>query len=176
MGSPSCSSSGRVDMPIYYLDTSAVMKRYMPELGSEVVEELFDGPTESESLTTSYLTVLEANSAATRLLGGNVISRRDHRRILGQLSRDMRDRGVTVIPVRNELVEEAVTTIRAYSLRALDALHFTSAELAGRNSSDGQNLYMVSADREILEACQAHGILTLDPQAGDALSRLRTLR
>lgn len=163
-------------MPIYYLDTSAVMKRYIPEIGSEVVEELFDGLTESESLTTSYLTVLEANSVATRLLGGNVISRRDYQRILGQFARDMRSPGVTVIPVRNELVEEAVATVRAYSLRALDALHFTSATLVSRNSSDSQNLYMVSADREILGACHAYGISTLDPQAGDALSRLRILR
>lgn len=172
-------------MPIYYLDTSAVMKRYVPELGSEVVEELFDGLTESESLTTSYLseslttsylTVLEANSAATRLLGGNVINQRDYQRILGQLTRDMRSPGVTVIPVRNELVEEAVATVRTYSLRALDALHFTSAVLASRNSSDGQNLFMVTADRELMEACEAHGISTLNPQAGDALSRLRILR
>ena len=45
-------------MPIYYLDTSAVMKRYIPEIGSDVVEELFEELTNSEVLTTSYLTVL----------------------------------------------------------------------------------------------------------------------
>lgn len=163
-------------MSIYYLDTSAVMKRYIPEFGSEVVEELFEGLTESESLTTSYLTVLEANSAATRLWGGHIISQRDYRRILGQLIRDMRSHGVTVIPVRNELVAEAVAAVRTYSLRALDALHFTSAVAADRNSSNGQNLYMVNADREILEACEADGIPTLNPQSDDALDRLRSIR
>ena len=163
-------------MLIYYLDTSAVMKRYIPEAGSEVVEELFEGLTESESLTTSYLTVLEANSVATRLLGGNLISRIDYRRILGLLARDLRVHSVTVVPVRNELVAEAVVTVREYSLRALDALHFTSAMTAGRNSSHGQNLYMVSSDREILQACEVRGILTLDPQSDDALDRLRSIR
>ena len=163
-------------MPIYYLDTSAIMKRYIPESGSEMVEELFDGLTGSESLSTSYLTVLEANSAATRLLGGRLINQIDYQRILGQLTRDIRTHGVTVIPVRNELVTEAIATVQIYSLRTLDALHFTSALVASRNSSNGKSLYVVSADREILEACEVRGIATLNPQSDDALDRLRSIR
>ena len=162
-------------MPIYYLDTSAVMKRYKTEPGSDVVEELFDGLTDSEILATSYLTMLEVNSAATRLLKGYVITPRIYQRILDQLARDIAYDELRVVPVQNELLDQAVGVAREYSLRSLDAIHFISA-IASRELLSGENLYMVSADREIIVACQAYGIPALNPQAGDALDRLRSLR
>lgn len=44
---------------------------YKSEKGSEVVKELFDGRGSSELLVTSYLSVLEVNSVAARLLKGD---------------------------------------------------------------------------------------------------------
>ena len=162
-------------MPIYYLDTSAIMKRYKSEIGSNVVEELFTGLTGSEFLITSQLTVLEANSVVARHLGGPSIMRREYRTMRERLIRDMRDYQVTIIPVQSELVAEAANTVFDYPLRTLDALHFTSAVMIVTELRD-QDIYMVSADREIIEACEAYGILTLDPSDADALNRLRSLR
>ena len=162
-------------MPIYYLDTSAVMKRYKSEIGSNVVEELFMGLTGSEFLITSQLTVLEANSVAARHLEGPAIMRREYRTMRERFIRDMRDYQVTIIPVQSELVAEAANTVFDYPLRTLDALHFTSAVMVVRELR-GQDIYMVSADREIIAACEAYRILTLDPSDADALNRLRSLR
>ena len=162
-------------MPIYYLDTSAVMKRYKSEIGSNVVEELFMGLTSSEFLITSQLTVLEANSVVARHLEGPAIIRREYRTMRERLIRDMRDYQVTIIPVQSELVAEAASAVFDYPLRTLDALHFTSAVMLVRELR-GQDIYMVSADREIIEACDAYGILTLDPSDADSLNRLRSLR
>lgn len=162
-------------MPIYYLDTSAIMKRYKSEIGSEVVEELFVRLTGSEFLITSQLTVLEANSVAARHLEGPATIGREYRTMRERFIRDMRDYQVTVIPVQSELVAEAVNTVFDYPLRTLDALHFTSAVMLERELH-GQDIYMVSADREIIEACEAYGILTLDPSDADALNQLRSLR
>lgn len=162
-------------MPIYYLDTSAIMKRYKSEIGSEVVEELFVGLTDSEFLITSQLTVLEANSVVARHLEGPATIRREYRTMRERFIRDMRDYQVTIIPVQSELVAEAVNTVFNYPLRTLDALHFTSAVMLERELRD-QDIYVVSADREIVEACEAYGISTLDPGDADALNRLRSLR
>ena len=138
-------------MPIFYLDTSAIMKRYIPETGSDVLRELFEGLTDSDELTTSYLTLLEVNSTTTRLLRGRVITQSDYQRIQDRLNRDIINYGITLIPVRNELVDGAISVARRYSLRSLDALHFTSAT-ASERPLDTQNLYMVSADRELIAA------------------------
>ena len=51
----------------------------------------------------------------------------------------------------------------------------TSAVMLEKELHD-QDIYMVSADREIIEACEAYGISTLDPGDADALNRLRSLR
>ena len=162
-------------MTVYYLDTSALMKRYRPEAGSDVVGELFEGLVDSEALTTSQLTVLEANSAAGRLLEGREITRDEYQRMLERLDSDIAYYDITVTPVENELVIEATGIVREYSLRTLDALHFTSAVIVSR-ALDNQDLCMVSADREVIEASESYGIPTLDPQDGDALSRLGALR
>ena len=135
------------------------MKRYKSEIGSNVVEELFVGLTGSEFLITSQLTVLEANSVVARHLEGPAMVRREYRTMRERLIQDMNDYQVTVIPVRSELVAEAANTVFDYPLRTLD-----------------QDICMVSADREIIEACEAYGILTLDPSDADALNRLRSLR
>ena len=163
-------------MPIYYLDTSALMKRYVPEEGSDVVRELFEGLTDSDALIISQLAILEMNSAATRLLESRQTTQREYQRMLNQFERDIDYYDFTIMPVRNELVISAIDVVREYSLRALDALHFTSATIIARLTSDNQNLVMVSADGKLLEACESYGILVLDPISDDALSRMRSLR
>ncbi len=162
-------------MPIYYLDTSALMKRYWTEDGSDVVAELFEGLEDSDALGTSQLTVLEMNSALARFLESRQTTREEYQRMLDQFARDIDDYDFTVTPVHNELVIEAVSVVREYSLRALDALHFTSAIVVSELPGN-QDLYMVSADRRIIEACGKYGMPVLDPIADDALGRLRSLR
>lgn len=162
-------------MPIYYLDTSALMKRYWTEIGSDVVAELFEGLDDSDALITSQLTVLEMNSALARLLESRQMAHREYQGILERLTQDIDYYGFTVMSVPDELFSEAIGVVREYSLRALDALHFASA-IASNGLSSGQELYMVSADRKIVEACNRYGMLILDPIADDALARLRTLR
>ena len=162
-------------MPIYYLDTSALMKRYWTETGSDVVTELFEGLGNSDALATSQLTALEMNSALARLLESRQMDLGEYQRVLDRLARDIDDYVFTVMPVHNELITEAISIVRRYSLRALDALHFTSA-IAANELPGNQNLYMVSADRKIIEACVKHGMPVLDPIEDDALGRLRSLR
>ncbi len=162
-------------MPIYYLDTSALMKRYWTEPGSDVVAELFEGLEDSDALATSQLTVLEMNSALARLLESRQMAQREYRGILERFTQDIDYYGFTVMSVPNELFSTAIGIVREYSLRALDALHFASA-IASSGLSSGQKLYMVSADRKIVEACDRYGMPILDPIADDAFSQLRSLR
>ena len=94
---------------------------------------------------------------------------------LERFTQDIDYYGFTVMSVPNELFSAAISVVREYSLRALDALHFASA-IASNGLSSGQELYMVSADRKMVEACDRYGMLILDPIADDALSQLRSLR
>ena len=140
------------------------------------MEELFDGLADSDELATSYLTLLEMNSTATRLLKGSVITPSYYQRTLNQFALDISDYDFTLVPVQNELIDRTIGIANEYSLRSLDAMHFTSMLVASSLSSGDQDIYMVSADRELIAACDAHGILTLNPQSYDARDRLASLR
>ena len=152
------------------------MKRYIPEPGSNVVIELFERLTDSETLVTSYLTFLEVSSTTARLFKGRAITRSEYQRTLNQFSQDVSNYGFTLIPVQNRLIDRSTGIAREYFLRSLDVLHFVSAMVASEMSSVGQELYMVSADRELITACESYGIPALNPLSNDALDRLRTLR
>ena len=94
------------------------MKRYIPEIGSDVVEELFEELTSSEVLTTSYLTVLEVNSTVMRLLKGRIITQSDYQRILDRFALDIPNYDISVMPVQNELVDDAIGMVKRFSLRS----------------------------------------------------------
>ena len=84
-------------MSFYYIETSALLKKYGTEKGSEVVVELFNGKLESEVFATSYLTVLEVASVVTRMSRARTLPTRAYRAILANLAKDMDD----VIEVRS---------------------------------------------------------------------------
>lgn len=55
-------------MALFYLDTSAIVKRYRTEVGTELVEALFNERLPTDELTSSFLAVLEVTSVVHRLL------------------------------------------------------------------------------------------------------------
>ena len=47
----------------YFLETGALFKRYQPERGSELVDELYDGKLPDEVFLTSQFTLVETKAA-----------------------------------------------------------------------------------------------------------------
>ena len=47
-------------MPVYYLDTSAIVKRYLEEQGTEVMDRLLDDTGPHNSFYTSWLSILDS--------------------------------------------------------------------------------------------------------------------
>lgn len=162
-------------MTIYYLETSAWLKRYKSESGSEVVRELFDQKQAGETFVTSHLSVLEVNSVAARLLKGGVIRQEHYRRMLGTFIQELSTYDVIVLPVHSTLVSESIELVQRHPLRAADALQFAMALRASRQAGN-EPFYVVSADREIGEACLGRQVSLLDPEAASALDQLHALR
>lgn len=57
-------------MPVYYLDTSAIVKRYRNEPGTEAIDRLFDSPQPDPQFYISFITILELTSSILRLVKG----------------------------------------------------------------------------------------------------------
>jgi predicted nucleic acid-binding protein len=82
-------------VPRFYLDTSAILKKYLPEKGSEVVHEIYkDSSLTLRSVTTyiriltSYIGVIESLGLAGRLHNSRTIRKQAYRTLVANMMRD----------------------------------------------------------------------------------------
>ncbi len=143
-------------MAVYYLETSALIKRYRSEKGTGVVDGVFEDKLEHDVLTTSYFTVLEVVSVATRLLRGSFIRLGSYRRLLATFMRDVRE--VMVLqPVSEPVLSEAIDLTMTHGLRAPDAVHLATA-VSIRVSLSELPLVFVASDARLKAAAEASGL------------------
>lgn len=160
-------------MPLYYLDTSALLKRYRTETGTDVLDAIFSARTQNEFFITSHFTSVEVESVAARALKGRLLSKKAQRVLLSLFAADL-EHLLIVLPVSTALLSEAAEAARHYSLRAGDALHLASALRAKQASA--AELVFVASDKELVEASGTAGFSVLDPEDEDAMPTLLNLR
>jgi predicted nucleic acid-binding protein len=161
-------------VPVYYLETSALVKKYRTERGTEVVAELFQHKRGSDVFVTSYFTVVEITSVATRLLRGGALTSQAYQVIMGNLSRDMRET-VRLHAVSDSVLSESIRLTQDHALRAPDAIHVATA-LGVRAGIPGHPFYFLGSDTRLNTACQSSGLLVLDPEEANSLEALRNFR
>jgi uncharacterized protein len=108
---------------ILYLDTSALVKLYAAEAGSEVVRRAVAG---SELIATSLIAYAEARSALARKCRSGEITRAALKKLRQEFERDWAR--LHVLPVDQALVLKAGDLTEEHALRAFDALHLATAD------------------------------------------------
>ena len=158
-------------MTVFYLDTSALVKRYRTEQGTEVVEELLADPSPEDRFFICFLSIIEMTSGVLRLARGSQLREDTANRILARFRLDVREL-FRVWPLNEQLAADAVAVAERHKLRAGDAIHLAAAQqIAG--AASGTQVVMVSSDRELVDAAQASGLAPLDPQAGDSAAKVK---
>ncbi|MGB9825990.1 MAG: type II toxin-antitoxin system VapC family toxin [Desulfofundulus sp.] len=107
---------------ICYLDTSALVKLYVQEQGSEIVHKLVD---EASVVATSKVAYAEARAALARGLRDGYLEEKDHRQAVAALQNDWPK--YLVIEVLDPLILLAGELAEKYHLRGFDAIHLASA-------------------------------------------------
>ena len=110
-----------------YLDTSALVKLYILEEGTEAVRIAVEG---TGLVVTSAIAYVEARAAFARLRREGALSAGHHRRTTRDLDTDW-PRYLT-IEVVTPIIREAARLAEAHRLRAYDAVHLASAAAAHR--------------------------------------------
>src|SRR6266576_2494494 len=113
-------------MPVFYLDASAIVKRYRAESGTAVVDELLTRPRPTDEFLTSFFSVLEVTAAILRLALSRQLDDFYARQILARFRQDRRDR-LGVLPLDNTVVVTAISVVERYRLRSGDAIHLATA-------------------------------------------------
>ena len=110
-----------------YVDTSALVKRYLQEPGSDTFDAFF---LSQAPLGISRLTVIEMRCALARRRRANQVSPELEAQVLGEFRLDMQDGALIVVPFSEDdltLAYHLMDEVRAVPLRTLDALHLAVA-------------------------------------------------
>ena len=159
-------------MAEFYLDTSALLKRYRTEAGTDFVREPFDSRRPNDRIVTSTFTLLEATVLA-RLAKGRVIRRRSYDSLMSRLYVDA-EADLVVANIDDATLSDATRLAIKHALTAGDAIQLaTATKLA---SSLAEDFTMITADDELVTAALSEGLTCLNPNADSSLESLRALR
>ncbi len=141
-----------------YFDASALVKRYVDEWGRRDVLQLL----RRYNVVTSAIVPIELRSALRRRVSEGTL---DESRAPGILKRMAAERGLwAMVEVSHEVLAGAEALVATHPLRALDAIHVTSAQLfASRIALP--DLVFVSADVRQTTAAAALGMTTRQIEA-----------
>lgn len=152
-------------MVIYFFDTSAIVKRYASEIGSNWVQSITD-PASGSLIYLARITEVEVVSAITRRLREGSLSASDAALGITTFRQDFLHH-YRVIEIMAELTNRAVSIVQVYALRAYDAVQLASAlEInAERIALGAPPLTLISADAALNTAAIAEGLAVDDPNA-----------
>jgi predicted nucleic acid-binding protein len=137
---------------IHYLDTSALVKRYVSEPGSVSVRPLF----RTKDVATSRIAYAEIAATMARLVREGALTESARDAILARLDADFA--ALTIVEIRAALVRRVPSLVARRPLRGYDAVHLTSA-LALRDR--GVAVTFWAADAVLVDAARAEGLRTM---------------
>lgn len=146
-------------MASVYLDTSALIKRYIEEEGTAQVIALTKNAGSAQVIILD-IALLESRSAVRRRERQGDISDSDADRILKQIEEDASS-SFLLQPSTSAVMEEAARLIDRHPLRAYDALQLAGCLVARRGVTGP--LRFVCADARLCEAAGLEGLTVLNP-------------
>jgi predicted nucleic acid-binding protein len=148
---------------IYFLDTSALLKRYVEEEGSTYIRQLLTRP--DLSFHQSFLTPLDMTSALYRRHRAGFLSNPELIQILNAYTAHTQDRYATILH-SDKLMNLAATLIACHPLRSLEAIQLAAAlTLQSTFPPNASPFTFVSADDRLLAIAQLENLLTDNPNA-----------
>jgi predicted nucleic acid-binding protein len=143
---------------VTYLDTSALVKRFVFEAGSGEVQSLLTGDDPVASATIAYA---ELYSAMTRRHREGVLTQLQYRLACKRFERDWL--ALVKVELGVEVLSSARSLIQRHGLRAFDAIHLASA--LGLQAAANERVTFVAADQRLVQAAAGEGLATVNPEA-----------
>jgi predicted nucleic acid-binding protein len=147
----------------YFFDSSALVKAYIAEAGTNWVRTILDDP--QHRITISALAEVEVTSALTRRFNEGDLTRPELDQAYDELSQDCAT--YLLVDVTGQILDAAVGNARQYSLRAYDAVQLASA-VAVRTAllatqGNAVEFILVSADNDLNDAARLEALEVDDP-------------
>lgn len=148
----------------YYLDSSALVKRYAVETGTGWIRTLCEQP--ETVIAVALVSLVEVAAAVAGKRRGGLMDQATSDAILGDLKADA-VLLYALLDVDQYVVDEAIELTRRRRLRGYDAIHLACALRLNRALADNDlpPLILVAADDDLLNAAQAEGLETENPNS-----------
>jgi predicted nucleic acid-binding protein len=149
----------------FFLDGSALAKRYTPEPGSALVDHLF------ASINPNRLYAL--NVGVAEVVSVIVRKRNDGRMSVASAAQALVNLGPEIlfsttfnkVELPNSLMLGAISFIDSHSINSTDAIVLRVAlDLADRFRQSGDDLALIASDTRLLNAAGAEGLATFNPE------------
>ncbi|CAN5855640.1 type II toxin-antitoxin system VapC family toxin [soil metagenome] len=148
----------------YYADSSALVKRHIPEIGSAWIEQEFDAAS-GNTVISAKITVIEVLSAMNRRRREADISQTEYEKFSGDFLAFV-ENDYKIFELTDAVLLEAQRLLENYPLRAGDAIQLASAWLANSQLQSAKlpALIFLASDVRLLSAAKDEGLQTDDPQ------------
>jgi predicted nucleic acid-binding protein len=150
-------------MTVYFFDSSALVKRYVAEIGSAWVMSLCN-PTLKNTVFIAAITAVEITAAISRRSRGGNITPDDAKTVYSQLKIDLQSE-YQVIEITDTIINFAMALAEKHGLRGYDAVQLAAAK-AINNLCIANSLHpltFISADQELNNAAVKEGLVVDNP-------------
>lgn len=150
-------------MKCYYLDASALVKRYVDEQGSNWIRAIMRSEAET-LLFTSRMTIVEVISAFSRRVREGTLSPEDFASGCDMFRSDCLN-DYQVMPPSLAVVDQACPLLERYPLRAYGATHLATAIRAQAFLTEKEYppVTFLSADDDLNDAAKAEDLTVANP-------------
>jgi len=155
----------------FFLDTSALSKRYVAEIGTPLVNHLFN-TVPKQRMIASILMLGELVSILVRKKNSGHISEMVYLQVMAEFRAELADEiGIMLQSVSDDLVRASLPLIEQYSLNATDAIILRSAlNVANALRAADDDLVLVTTDIRLSNAAQSTKLLVWNPERSDQSS------
>jgi len=162
-------------MVTFYFDTSAIVKRYHKELGSEVLDKIFEAKEHGFAL--SFWTILEFTVVFSARMRRKTLSRHAFNTVISRFLKDVLDM-FAVTSVTDELIASATPLAIKHNLPSADCLQLASAlNLKKALEAAEEKLVLICSDKDLCKAAEKEGTEFINPEekyASEKLNRFLT--
>jgi len=146
-------------MAEYFLDSSALVKRYIEEPGTDHVLQLFG---KGHRLVVSHLARVEVTSALARRARAVKLGSEQVDIVASAMETEFRQ-VFEVVELGGGVLSLAAELTRVHALKASDAIQLACALVACGDRGSSTSLTLVSCDRELNAAAEQENLAVLDP-------------
>lgn len=143
-------------MKFYFLDTSALVKRYHSEKGTDRIDKIF--AEDDRAIVISSISITEIVSALNRKKEDKIISKEDLEIALSKFFHDA-IKDFLVLELDGEHIKSSIMLVMKRNIRTLDAL-----QLAVALGMKELKVTFVCADKKLASVAEKEGLQTINPE------------